>query len=264
MNKKYALDNLNLNNIKAQIKKADNVLFFLDYDGTLAPFQPDPLSAFALPEIETNLKELEKKEAYYLSLVSGRKLAELKKMIDLKRSNFAGSHGLEIELFFSEGVIYPYQTNEIDVLSKKNYQKSKEKYLAKAGVRLEDKGFGFALHFESEQKQLKAEKDLKALFKNTAYQVLAGRKIVEIRPAGWDKGQAVKYISNQINKKLGIDNTLQIYIGDDSTDEDAFRVIENGITIYVKNEDDLSTEAEYYLYDPEDTAELLGEIAGEN
>ena len=264
MNKKYILDTPNLNKVKEKIKKAEKVLFFLDYDGTLAPFQADPLSAFALPEIEASLKTLAKKQKFNLSLISGRKLNELKKMIDLNRCHYAGSHGLEIEMSFAEGVIYPHRNKEIDVLSKKNYQKSKEKYLLEEDVRVEDKGFGTALHFDSEKKQAAVEKELKALFENTAYQVLSGRKIIEIRPEGWDKGKAVNYISDQIRTSLGLDNLLRIYIGDDRTDEDAFKVLKDGITIYVQNDDDLNTEAEYYLSNPEDTAELLKVIAGEN
>ena len=182
-------------------------------------------------------------------------------MLDLNRCHYAGSHGLEIEMSFAEGIIYPYQNKEIDVLSKKNYQKSKKKYLLEEDVRVEDKGFGIALHFDSEKKQVAEEKELKALFKNTIYQVLSGRKIIEIRPEGWDKGKAVNYISDQIRDNLNLDDFLRVYIGDDRTDEDAFKSLKDGITIYVQNEDDLNTEAEYYLKNPEDTAELLKVIA---
>ncbi len=263
MNKKYALAEVNLKKIKNRIEGADRILLFLDYDGTLAPFKADPLSASALPEIETNLRKLENTTKYILSLISGRKLAELKKMINLKWGHYAGSHGLEIDLNFLEGIIYPYQDKEIDVLSRNNFQKIKEKYRHLADVQLEDKGFGLALHFNSKKQQERAEKELKVIFENTFYQVLSGRKVIEIRPEGWDKGKAVDYISDQIREKLDIDSYLRIYIGDDSTDEDAFKVLTDGITIYVQNEDSLNTAAEYFLKNPEDTAELLAEIAGE-
>jgi len=263
MNKKYILDADNLDLLKRKISEAERTLLFLDYDGTLAPFKADPLSAFALPETEKNLKKLEKSSNYYLSLVSGRKVNELKKMIDLRHSNYAGSHGLEIDMVFKEELIYPYQNQKIDVLSKKNYQKVKEKFLQTESVELEDKGFGFALHFESELKQKEATKELKVLFENTAYQVLSGRKILEIRPAGWDKGKAVNYISQQIKVHLDLNNVLRIYIGDDRTDEDAFKALKDGITVYVQNEDNLNTEAEFYLKDPADTAELLKKLAGD-
>ena len=263
MNKKYVLDNKNLNIIKDQIGQAENVLLFLDYDGTLAPFQADPLSAFVLPGIEESLKKLDKEQKYHLSLVSGRSLSELKKMINLSRVNYAGSHGLEIEMSFAEGVIYPGQNKKLDVLSRKNYQKTKEKYLNLEKIRVEDKGFGLALHFNSKKRQSEEKKELQALFEQTAYQVLSGRKVIEIRPEGWDKGKAVNFISEQIKDNLDINDVLRIYIGDDRTDEDAFRVLKDGITIYVQNDGDLNTEAEYYLKDPKDTAKLLKMVAGD-
>jgi len=264
MNKKFILANKQLSKVKKRIERADDILLFLDYDGTLAPFKADPLSAFVLPEVEASLKKLAEKKKIHMSLISGRKLSELKKMIDLNRCHYAGSHGLEIEMSFADGIIIPHQNKEIDVLSKKNYQMTKEKYLKAVDVRLEDKNFGLALHFDSEKKQAEAEKDLKALFENTAYHLLSGREVIEIRPKGWDKGKAVNYISDQIREKSDINEVLRIYIGDDRTDEDAFKVLKDGITIYVQNEDDLNTEAEYYLRDPEDTAKLLKSLAGES
>lgn len=263
MNKEYILDTKNLNEIKMKINKADNILFFLDYDGTLAPFKADPLSAVILPDIEKELKKLEKSPKYYLNFISGRKLRELKQMINLNRSNYAGSHGLEIDMIFTEEIVYPHQNLKVDALTIKNYEKIKKKYANNEEIDLEDKIFGLALHFQSETKQKKAENELKTIFSGTSYQVLPGREIIEIRPRSWDKGKAVNYISTQIKENFELDNILRIYIGDDRTDEDAFEVLEDGITIYVKNEDNLNTKAKYYLKSPEDTAKLLRKIAGE-
>ena len=263
MNKKYLLDDKNLKNIKAVINDAEKVLLFLDYDGTLAPFKADPLSAAALPDSEKSLKKLEQDPKFYLNLVSGRKLSELKKMIDINKAGYAGSHGLEIDLPFKKEIIYPQESEEIDVMSKKNYQKVKEKYRESDLAELEDKGFGLALHFDLESEQKKVVSELQSLFENSAYQLLSGRKVIEIRPRGWDKGKAVNYISDQIRENQETDKFLRIYIGDDRTDEDAFKVLKDGISIYVQNEGDLNTEAEYYLKNPEDTAKLLKKLAGE-
>lgn len=263
MNKKYLLSDKNLNKIKTRINTAENVLFFLDYDGTLAPFKKDPLQAYALPTIETDLKRLEQNNKCYLSLVSGRKLSQLKQMINLAESNYAGSHGLEIELFFAEDIVYPNQNRAADNLSKKKYQEIKTKFLGTNDIRLEDKGFGLALHFASAKKQSTVKKKLKSLFDDTSYQVLVGRKIIEIRPDGWNKGKAVNYITNQLTAKFNLDNFIRIYIGDDRTDEDAFEKMKQGIAIYVQNNDDLNTKADYYLNDPAETANFLNIIAGE-
>ena len=263
MNKKYLLDAHNLQTVKKRIEAAENLLIFLDYDGTLAPFNPEPLSAYALPQIEKSLNIITKKNKYYLSLVSGRKLSELQNMLHLEDANYAGSHGLEIELSFEVEVVYPYQTKKIDTLSKKNYDQVKRDYQKLDDVKVEDKGFGLALHFNSLEKQKEHEKKLDSLFAGSAFQLLSGREVIEVRPEGWDKGKAVDYMTQRIKENFGLDSALRIYIGDDRTDEDAFEVLDDGITVYVKNDSNLNTKAEYYLEDPEDTAKLLNNLAGE-
>lgn len=263
MNKKYALKNKYWQEIRQKILRANHILFFSDYDGTLAPFNPVPAEADALTEAVESLKLIAEKEKYYLSLVSGRQLSDLKNMLKLEKANYAGSHGLEIELFISDEIIYPFSEQNIDQKSKEIYQDIKEKYQAKAQLEVEDKGFGMALHCSDEITKKEIRDELNEKFAEKKYQVLAGRKIVEIRPQAWNKGKAVNFIAGKISEKFALENYLKIYIGDDRTDEDAFQVIDEGISIYVQNEDDLNTEAEYYLKDPHDTVELLKLLAGE-
>lgn len=263
MNKKYLLEPSNLKLLKEKVLKAENLLFFLDYDGTLAPFRKDSLKAFILPQIEKSLKLLKAKNNYYLNLVSGRKLSELKKMFYLEKLNYAGSHGLEIDLSFEKELIYPSQNSDLDSQSKKLYKMIKKKYSNLKGLKLEDKGFGIAIHFQSQEKLKEHKAKLDSLFENSAYQLLSGRKVLEIRPEFWDKGKTVDFMTKKIKANYQLNNPLRIYIGDDSTDEDAFEVIKEGISIYVQNDSNLITKAEYYLKDPADTAELLEIITGE-
>jgi trehalose-phosphatase len=263
MNKKYLLKDRHLEYFKIRIKKAENVFLFLDYDGTLAPFHQMPEEAYALENSIEMLKKLSESEKYKINFVSGRKLSGLQKMIEMENVNYAGSHGLEVKLCFEDEIIYPFQNNDISKNNRDLYQKTKEKYEIMDDIKLEDKGFGIAIHCSSEEQKNEIASSLKAEFDETAYQVLAGRKLVELRPEGWDKGKAVEYISRKMKDHYNINDNLTIYIGDDRTDEDAFRVIESGISIYVKNDDNLETEADYYLKDPEDTAKLLIEIAGD-
>jgi trehalose-phosphatase len=263
MDKEYLLQDRNLDRVKKKINEAGNVFLFLDYDGTLAPFHPMPEEAYALENSIEMLKKFSKTEKYKISFVSGRKLSGLQQMLEIENANYAGSHGLEVKLVFEDKITYPFQNKNIDQKSSELYQKIKEKYEVMANVKLEDKGFGIALHCSSEKQKNEIAGRLKADFADTSYQVLAGRKLVEIRPEGWDKGKAVKYISEKMKEHYNIEDYLSIYIGDDRTDEDAFKAIESGISIYVKNDDNLKTAADYYLNDPEDTAKLLMELAGD-
>ena len=86
--------------------------------------------------------------------------------------------------------------------------------------------------------------------------------VYELRPAvDWHKGKAVEWLLNVI--KEDIDDELDIvpiYIGDDVTDEDAFRVLGDlgGIGIFVGDEPlSDSTEAKFYVDDPEQVRQFL-------
>ncbi|SFL47631.1 trehalose-phosphatase [Halanaerobium salsuginis] len=260
MNKKNLLELTQLAEVKDKITAADKVLLFLDYDGTLAPFKPDPAQAYPLPAALKQLEILQQLDKYTLNFVSGRKLSDLKKMLKLEGVNYAGSHGLEIDLTFAAEIIYPLAKQKIDQQSRKLYQNVKKNYEKKAGFRVEDKGFGLAIHLETTLNQDKIVTDLLQKFKSTKYQVLPGRKVIEIRLTGWDKGKTVEYIKDEIVARDKLSNYLIIYLGDDSTDEDVFCQLEQGITIYIKNESNLKTAAEYFLADPAAVADFLKEL----
>ena len=85
----------------------------------------------------------------------------------------------------------------------------------------------------------------------------------ELRPAiPWDKGKALGFLL----ETLGLDggDVVPIYIGDDETDEDAFRAIgDRGLAFVVRGEDDeRPTAADYSLGDTAEVAALLGTLAG--
>lgn len=263
MNKKYLFEFENFKKMRKKLQSQQNILLFLDYDGTLAPFKTDPLKAYALPQTKKALQSLLTSDRYYLNLISGRKLSELKQMLALENLNYAGSHGLEIDLNFVEEIIYPKKDQQLDYVSKKKYKEVRDKYSKLKEIKLEDKGFGLALHFKSEKKLKKHGLELKSIFKDSAYQLLLGRKVLEIRPQSWDKGKTVDFITKKIKSYYQLKDLIRIYIGDDSTDEDAFKALSDGITVYVQNEADLNTKAEYYLKNPTETAELLEFFTGE-
>lgn len=263
MNKKYLLDEMYIEEFRQKIAEHNKTFIFLDYDGTLAPFHPVPEEAHALEESVSYIKKLAESDKYIISFISGRKLSGLQKMIEVENVSYAGSHGLEIKLAFEDEVIYPFQDSSISQESKNKYKKIQKSYSKREDLRVEDKGFGLAFHCESREVQKEIEEELNTEFKYTSYQILAGREIVEIRPQGWHKGKALKYIAENLAEYHNIDDYLNIYIGDDSTDEDAFRELKDGVSIYVQNEGDLNTSADYYIKNPQDTAELLKKLAGE-
>jgi trehalose 6-phosphate phosphatase len=100
-------------------------------------------------------------------------------------------------------------------------------------------------------------KIVKTVGNDKSLELMHGEKVVEIRPKGWNKGKAVELIYINYASK----NVLPVYIGDDTTDEDAFQVIGNqGISIFVKNDSNRSTIANYWLKNPDDVLKFLKSI----
>jgi len=91
----------------------------------------------------------------------------------------------------------------------------------------------------------------------------SGKKVWEVRPPiDWDKGKAVESITREIKALLRLEGVLTIYMGDDTTDEDAFKVIHRpaGWSIFVGGENPASAAA-YYLNSTSEVEELLSRLA---
>jgi len=88
-----------------------------------------------------------------------------------------------------------------------------------------------------------------------------GKKVFELRPAvPWDKGKALEFLLEVL--ELISEDVLPVYIGDDETDEDAFRVARHrGLAIVVRGEDDKrTTAAQYTMSDPDEVRRFLEEL----
>jgi trehalose-phosphatase len=130
-------------------------------------------------------------------------------------------------------------------------------------VLIEPKRFAISIHF-----RLADERDLPRIERAVDAAAAAvpglrkghGKKLFELRPdLDWDKGKALLWLLDA----LGLDrpDVLPVYIGDDLTDEDAFRAVAGrGIGILVAGEP-RETAAEYQLHDPGEVVELLERLA---
>ncbi|MDO8662511.1 MAG: trehalose-phosphatase [Candidatus Omnitrophota bacterium] len=252
---------------KLKDKLKNKPLFiFLDFDGTLAPIADTPAKAAMPEETRRILKSLSKKTSCKVAVISGRSLEDVKsKFCGLSGIIYSGNHGLEIEgpkikfsPLVSSGYLMAIKTIK-GILRKK--------IAAIKGALLEDKRFSLSLHYRLvDDKQVPL---LKRIFHETVIRYLTGaririekgKKVLEVRlPLEWDKGKVVLWLlSRQKFVKYGSE-VLPIYIGDDLTDEDAFKVLRRaGITIFVGRPDD-SSYAKYYLKDTGEVARLLKDI----
>jgi alpha,alpha-trehalase len=123
------------------------------------------------------------------------------------------------------------------------------------GARIERKTFAIAVHVRQVSEELVPHVEAAVAEVAAADPRLrrtGGKKVFEIRPAvAWDKGKALVWLLDVLG--LGPD-VLPVYIGDDETDEDAFRAVrERGLGVVVRGEgDDRPTLARYALRDTEE------------
>ena len=232
-----------LGKIKKKIK-GYKILLCLDYDGTLTPIVKKPEYAKLGQNIKHALENIKSNKNIILAIISGRTLSGIKKLVNLRNVIYAGNHGFEIEIgrdvFIHRGL-----KEAIPIISKIKKAISK-KIKGIRGAFIEDKEFTLSIHW-----RLVKKKYLNKLFliikniihNNSKIRLTIGKKVWEIRPnIAWDKGKAVELIYSKVNKN---NNLKIIYIGDDTTDEDAFSVLKKEITIKIGKSN--KSKAKYYL-----------------
>lgn len=242
---KHLLENLDA--IKKQLHNK-KIAIFLDYDGTLTPIVARPDLAVLSSEMRNCLKEIS--QHYTTAIISGRQLKDVYALVDINSLYYAGNHGFEIEGPEHTHIKQTFGTEFLSVL-KKVHREIKEKIENIPGLLIEDKKYSLSVHYrlvdENEIEKIETIVD-HVLKKNPTLQKHHGKKVFEIRPRmNWDKGKAVLHVLKTL--KLDTPDVFPIYIGDDVTDEDAFRTLKNrGIGILVTDTDQLSR-ADYLLKD---------------
>jgi trehalose 6-phosphate phosphatase len=203
----------------------------LDYDGTLAPFHPDPMQAFPLPGIPELLKKLSERSDTTLAIVSGRPLREILELLGDLTVVVVGSHGRELrKIDGSLTAIEPTdkQREGLEAALHLAIQEGFEQHLEK-------KIGSIALHTRPLSPQRAAEIEKTAFAKWSALaqhydlECMDFNGGVEVRCTGLNKGDVLAKLLDL--QPLG---TFSVYIGDDITDEDGFREIKGrGIGIRV-------------------------------
>jgi trehalose-phosphatase len=237
-----------------RIRAAERLFLFLDYDGTLTPIVSHPDKANLSEEVRRLLLAFKKNPKILLAIVSGRSLEDIRNRVSLKGIYFIGNHGLEI---FTPGCGIKQLIPEKVVPELKRIQDRLNNQLKDyKGVLIEDKGCILTIHYRNADPRwipplLMA---LKQEIKDSVVQLCLGfgKMVFEIKPKSEvNKGTAVLELLNQVSQ----DRVLPLYIGDDQTDEDAFKVLKKGITIFVGLPSLIS--AKYYVNDPLDVYQFL-------
>lgn len=241
------------------------LLICLDYDGTLSPIAPTPKQAILPGKTKQTLRALAASPGVFLAVISGRAMSDVKSMVGLKNIVYSGNHGFEIE---GRGIRFKPRIPTIYKRTLARLEKElKDKYKTIDGVVVENKKPVLAVHYRLTDKN--NIPSIRRIFRETvkdadAKQLIrtkTGKMILEIQPPlDWNKGKIVLWLLTKKKAAAQRRNVLPIYIGDDITDEDAFRALENkGLTVFVGRPPRASS-AQYYLADTGEVGVFLKRI----
>jgi trehalose 6-phosphate phosphatase len=254
----------------AACRASPHLLILSDYDGTLTPIVGRPSDALLGSGMKDKLAALARRPRVTVGVVSGRSLAELKSMVSIDGIYYAGNHGLEID-----GPDLNWVSPEAGAARSLLRDLAGELAVALQetdGVIIEDKGLGLSVHYRlvdpaGQDAVAETFHRLTAPLAGAGkIRITSGKKVLEVRPPiDWDKGKAVEAIRREIMMLLKLDVVMTVYLGDDLTDEDAFRVLRppfpGGWGIHVGG-DSRDSAAGYYLGSPADVEEMFGRILG--
>jgi trehalose-phosphatase len=242
---KYLFDDLK--SIFEKIRESEHLFLLSDFDGTLTPIVSHPEEAWLSGAMKRLLAEFARLPDTALAIISGRSLRDLRGRIGLKGVSYAGNHGLEIfepgkgiKRFIPEQVVHELR---------KLRDRLKSQWMESKGAFIEDKGCILAVHYRNVEAKwvppLLSNLGME-IGRSSLFYLSQGKKVFEVRPrCGIHKGTAVLELLNGSNGK----KTLPIYIGDDQTDEDAFRALGRlkGVTVHVGREG--YSRANYFVKD---------------
>ncbi|KAL9412064.1 hypothetical protein AB3S75_045640 [Citrus x aurantiifolia] len=259
--------------------KGKRIALFLDYDGTLSPIVDNPDCAFMSDAMRAVVKNVAK--YFPTAIISGRSRDKVYEFVGLAELYYAGSHGMdimgpvrqsipndnadtiqstdkqgkEVNLFQPAREFLPM----IDAVFHSLMENTKEIN----GVKVENNKFCVSVHYRNVDEKYWATvvQRVHEILKQypTRLRLTHGRKVLEVRPViDWDKGKAVMFLL----ESLGLSNcedVLPIYVGDDRTDEDAFKELREGNHGYgiLVSSVPKESKAFYSLRDPSEVMEFL-------
>lgn len=225
-------------------ESGDRWALLLDVDGTLLDFDDDPQAVQASPELLTLLHGLHHALDGALALVSGRGLDDINRMFGRTRWAVVGLHGLELR--HADG---SFRRKDVTAARRTRMRESVHALAARfQGVHLEDKQGAIALHCRDDAEGLERLRHAaEALMPELAgYELQPGRQVLEFKPAGMDKGKAVR----ELLMHPPFAGRKPVYLGDDLTDEHAFKKINRADGMSVRVGDREPSLAHYTLADP--------------
>lgn len=249
----------NLDEIKAYVRHQNSIIILSDFDGTLSPIYNLPEKAHLPIKTKEVLLSLCRKKNVHFGIISGRQIEDLESKIGLNNIIYGGIHGLE-GFINNEPYYFPVKKEYLEALVevKEKLQRLVEVF---PGSFIEEKKAVYSIHYRNIDKKLVSS--FEHVFKSTVapYQedslikIIAGKKVYDILPdVAWEKGSFAELIIGTVSK-ADKEPPPTIFIGDDASDEDAFKKLSDGICIRVGKSEHSS--AKFFLKNTREVFKFL-------
>ena len=235
--------------IDAHLNTLQNYCLFLDIDGTISEFDIDPQATFIELNTLNHLATLQQFQVP-IAAITGRSIADAQRLFKHVDVHLAGTHGLEIRL--NKKVKYPKLNPDLNFDD--IYREILQQCTPYTILKIEKKSYAVAIHY-------RAAPELEYIAHTIAQDIVNhhqglklnfGKYVVEVILEQADKGLALK----DIYYSLKLEQYIPIFIGDDRTDESAFKVVNQlgGISIKVGSG---PTEAQFRIKNVDATLEFI-------
>ena len=211
------------------------VAVFLDYDGTLTEIVNEPDKAFMSEAMRGAVRRVAR--LFPTGIVTGRAVPKALEFIQLDSLIYAGSHGMDIkgpepaaggklrEILGGRKLEYQPAAEHAATIERVCEEMTRV-VAGYAGSMVENSTFCVSVHYRNVAPELQEEMQGRVrhrLVELGGMKMNKGKMVLEIKPTlDWDKGKAVEYLVEQ----LVPEGAFAIYLGDDRTDEDAFRALQ--------------------------------------
>ena len=226
--------------------------YFLDFDGTLVDFEDSPTATRVSTALRAVIDTLFHRSSGATAVISGRSLRDIDRIFHAPpQLPAAGQHGTERRT--AEGLVSALEIPSAALARVRRLLSVAVE--SEPGLMLEDKGQSLALHYRRAPRLAALASTLMTRMQSVAgtrYVLQRGRYVIELKPGGRDKGHAIL----EFMQEQPFRGRVPVFVGDDVTDEDGFRVVNRlrGISIKVGAG---ITSADYHLSNPRAVVDWL-------
>jgi trehalose 6-phosphate phosphatase len=193
---------------------------FLDIDGTLLDIADSPEAVKPGPDQVRLVEKLCHATGGALALISGRPIAGIDKLFSPLRLPAAGQHGVERRDAAGRVHRGPVDAEQL----RRAASRIRDFARQHEGLVFEDKGYSVALHYRRAPRLRESAEEVvlaAAAGLGGAFEAQNGKMVIELKPAGRDKGMAIR----EFMLEPPFVGRVPVFIGDDVTDEHGFRVV---------------------------------------